>query len=69
MERALRHECWVELANGTSREVTRIGKGRLASSLLPLVERRKVALEHDDLPPNLRPALQQVLKARCFTQT
>ena len=69
MEWALRHECWVKLANGTSRKVTRIGKGWLASSLLPLVERRKVALEHDDFPTDLRPALQQVLKARCFAQT
>ena len=36
--------------------------------MLPLVECRKVALEHDDFPTDLRPALQQALKARCFAQ-
>ena len=68
MERALRHECWVKLANGTSRKVTRVGEGWLASSLLSPIKCRKVALEHDDLPTDLRPALQQVLEARCFAQ-
>ena len=68
MEWALRHECWVKLADSASREVARVGEGWLASSLLSPIKCRKVALEHDDLPPNLRPALQQVLKARCFAQ-
>ena len=58
MEWALRHECWVKLANGTSREVARVGKGWLASSLLSPIKRCKVALEHDDFPTDLRPAPQ-----------
>jgi len=58
MEWALRHECWVKLADSASREVTRVGEGWPASSLLSPIKCCKVALEHDDFPTDLRPTLQ-----------